>query len=446
MRGHGWLLGALLLAAPAAAQQVPSRLTIEDALRLAAQHNPSLQKAGNDAEVAGWAVRQAWAAFLPDLRTSLNFNAARSTRYIGEDDFGRPVESPTSLTTESSSASQGVSAGLTLFDGGANLRNLGAKKAEARATDHATRAQGIAVAAQVQRAFYQAMRAQQNIALEEQLLASARDRLERAEALLRLAANDQVDVLGARADVASQQQRLEQARAEAAKARLTLLQTIGVEAGAAFELAGEAPAVFDPESLRVETLVAQAMERSPAVAQRVAQAEAASRRASAARGIRFPTISLTGNYGRNTSTTGYGAVGEFDPKNSSASLGLSVSLPLFSRFGTTVQVAQAAANAEDAALDVRAARLQLETDVRSAHIDLLNAYRSLQLAAQSAQFSRDRLELAQEKFRLGAVSFTELQNVTDRTAQAERAELDARFAFVTARIGLEEKLGSPIER
>src|SRR5690606_21364736 len=108
--------------------------------------------------------------------------------------------------------------------------------------------------------------------------------------------------------------------------------------------------------------------------------------------------------------------------------------PLFNRFGTTAQIAQAAATAEDAAEDVRATRLELETQVRSAHIDLVNAYRSLELAEESAQLSRDRLELAQEKFRLGAISFTELQNVTDRTAQAERSALDARFSFISARI------------
>lgn len=446
MRALATALLPLLVAAAAAAQQVPQRLSVEDALRLAEQHNPSLRKADNDVGAAEWGVRQAWAAFLPDLRTSLSFNASRSTGFVGQDDFGRPVQSPIALTTESSSASQGISAGITLFDGGANLRTLSARKSEARAASYGTRAQAVAVQAQVQRAFYQAMRAEQNIALEEQLLASAKDRLERSEALLRLAANDQVDVLGARADVASQQQRLEQVRADAAKARLNLLQVVGVTAEPTFELAGELPEAFDPAALDAGGLVASALERNPGVAQRAAQADAAARRVSALRGNRLPTISMQGSYGRNTSARGYGAVGELDPRNTSGTLGFTVSLPLFNRFGTTVQIAQAAASAEDAALDVRAARQQLETEVRSAHVDLVNAYRSLRLAEESARFSRDRLELAQEKFRLGAVSFTELQNVTDRTAQAERAALDARFAFVVARIALEERLGHRLER
>jgi outer membrane protein len=307
-------------------------------------------------------------------------------------------------------------------------------------------AQAVAVAAAVESAWYQALRAQQNIALEEQLLVSARDRLERSEALLRLAANDQVDVLGARADVATQQRNLERAKGEAQKSRLLLLQAIGLEPGGEFELAGELPAVFDPAGLAPDSLVALALLGNPLVAQRALQARAARQRTAAARGARLPQISLSGSYGRSMSGEDYSAFGKLDPPNSSASFGINVSLPLFSRFSTSVQVAAAEAAADDAEEELRAERLGLATGVRSAHIDLVNAHRSLELAEQSAALSRERLELAQEKFRLGAISFTELQNVIDRTAQAARGALDARFAFVAARIGLEEQLGAPLGR
>jgi outer membrane protein len=307
-------------------------------------------------------------------------------------------------------------------------------------------AQALAVAAGVERAWYQALRARENIALEEQLLASARDRLERSEALLRLAANDQVDVLGARADVATQERNLERAKGEAQKARLLLLQTIGLEPRGEFELAGDLPAVFDPAGLSADSLVLLAVRANPGVQQRVEQATAARQRTAAVRGSRLPQVSLGGSYGRSMSGEGYSAFGKLDPPNSSASFSINVSFPLFSRFNTSVQVAAAEAAADDAEEELRAARLELATGVRNAHIDLVNTHRSLQLAEQSAALSRERLELAQEKFRLGAISFTELQNVIDRTAQAERGALDARFAFVAARIALEEQLGRPLGR
>jgi outer membrane protein TolC len=122
-----------------------------------------------------------------------------------------------------------------------------------------------------------------------------------------------------------------------------------------------------------------------------------------------------------------------------------VSLPLFSRFQTSDVIAQASAAAVDAQHDLRTAQLTVERDVRSAIIDLDNAYRSLQLAREQVELNRERQELTHERYRLGGSDFTTLQNVIDRTAQAERQALEALFGFIDARISLEEKLGHRLE-
>ena len=142
---------------------------------------------------------------------------------------------------------------------------------------------------------------------------------------------------------------------------------------------------------------------------------------------------------------GYGAFGELNPLNYGFNFGMSVSMPLFNRFQTSNAVGEANAAVQDAEHDVRAARLTVERDVRSALIELVNAWRTLQLAEQNAELSRERQELTQEQYRLGGVTFTELQNVIDRTAQAERQALDARFGFIVARLNLEERLGARLE-
>jgi outer membrane protein len=429
-------------ACPLAGQQLSGQLTLEDALRLAGEHNPTLRKAANDGPVHDVQLRQAWAAFLPDISAFLGFGAGSSRSITGQDDFGRPVTLPEPRSFQSSRASQGVSATLTLFDGTANLRNLGARKAEARATDHGYEAARIAVEAQVSRAYFAAVGAARGVALEEQLLASAQDRVARTEQLLRLAANDQTDVLGARADAAMQEQKLEQARAAARKSKITLLESIGLEATSDLELAGELPDVFDPATLSADSLVAVATAHNPLIAQREALQLAAERRASAARGARLPRVGLSGSYGRSMSVSSYQALGELNPQNSAFDVSLSVSLPLFTRFATSVQIAQAEAQEADAREDSRQARLQIAAAVLGACIDLQNAFRALELAALSARLGQERLDLAQEKYRMGALGFTELQNVIDRTAQARRDALDARFGFISARIALEEKLGT----
>jgi outer membrane protein TolC len=142
----------------------------------------------------------------------------------------------------------------------------------------------------------------------------------------------------------------------------------------------------------------------------------------------------------------YGAFKQFNPQNWSFGFGVGASIPLFTRFQTSNQIAQAEAAATDAEHDLRASQLDLERQVRASIIDLTNAHRSLILADERADLSRQRQELAQEQYRMGgSISFTELQQMFDRTAEAERQALEARFTFINARIALEALLGAPLE-
>ena len=433
-------------AGPISAQHAPAVLTLDEALRIARSGNPEFLRTANDLEVAGSSVRSAWGGFLPNLNTNLNFSGSRSTTLTGEDFFGDPIESPEPVTSRRSSASQGISTQMTLFDGGTTLRNLQARRATYDGVSAQIQAAGIQLDARVSREYFQAVRAVRNITLEEYLLASARDRLERTEQLLRLAARNREDVLGARADVAQAEQNVERARGDADKTRLTLAATLGMQPTTSISVDTVLPPVFDPADLDVEALVAGALASSPVVRQRESALRAAKYGASAARARRLPSISASAGYNRGMSAAGYGAFGEFNPgENYGFSFGVGVSLPLFSRFQTSDAIAQASAGAVDADHDLRAARLTVERDVRAAIIDLDNAYRSLQLAEEQVDLNRERQELTQERYRLGGSDFTTLQNVIDRTAQAERQALEALFGFINARISLEEKLGHRLE-
>lgn len=442
------LLTALLVLAPAAAdgQQVPEVLTLEDALRIAKTGNPAFRRTENDLELASNAIRQAWGAFLPTLQPSISFSGSRSATLTGQDPFGSPVRLDTVRHFRSSSTSQNLGiGGVTVFDGGANIRNVRAQRANYQSVEASIRQQELLLEAQVSREFYQAVRAARIIALEERLLASLRTRLDRTEELMRLAARNQVDVLGARADVAQGELSVDRARGDADKARLGLAATLGMSPDTPFRIDTVLPPVFDPANLDVDGLVAQALATHPQILQREAVVEAARHRAAAAKGRRLPSVSANVSYGRSMGLSSYEAFTQFNPQNWSFSFGFGVSLPLFTRFQTSSAIAEAEAAATDARHDLRQLQLNTERDVRSAVIDLANAYRALELAEYRAEVSRARDELAQEQYRLGGIGFTELQQIFDATANAERQALEARFTFVNAQIALEERIGSRLE-
>jgi len=434
---------AILLAgatAPMAAQEVPRQLTLDDAIRIALQRNPSHRRTLNDEHVTAVAERAAWSQFLPNVSASMGTSISKSRFVSGEDDFGRPIPED----VHRSSADQGISANLTLFDGLSRVNSVRAARAESRAVAARIAGSQNALVADVSRRYYAALQARQRIALEEQLLASARERLEMTEQQLRVARTHPEDVLGAQVDVARQELALEQARGNARKADLDLLQVLGVEDAVAFDLAGELPALFDPLSLDEDALVARALEAAPRLLELEASASAAEHRAASSRWNRWPSVSLNASFSRSIGLDGNEALFDLNPRDRGFRVGLSAQIPLFTRFQVSQQIAQANAQADDARELLREERLRVERDVRAALVDLRNAYRAVELAERSAELARQRVELAQEKFRLGSISFADLQRFIDDAAREERAAMDARFAWINAVIALEQQVGGQV--
>jgi len=439
------VLGSLVSATAAdAQQQETARLTLEDALALARQNNPAYRRALAQADASGADVMARLGGLLPDLQASLGFNGSARTVFTGTDDFGRSVELDEASTFKSSSSSQSLRSNITLFDGFASLNNLRGARAGVSAADAGVDAQSAALEAEIKRRFYQVLQAQQLIQIEESLLDVRMRDLEATDRLFRVAARTQVDVLGAQVEVSRQEQALDAARGTERANQLLLSEWIGLESAAPFEAVGTLPEVFDPSGLDADALVSLVLSENPNVRQAMATAAQASFSATAAKGSRLPTISANAGLSRSLQDQGYGGMFKLNPRDRWFSFGVNVSLPVFNRFQTNQAIAQANANKDAAEEDLRAARLQVEREVRSNIIDVQNSYRTVQNAERSAQLARQRLTMAREQYQLGSIDYTQLQQVVTQSAGAERDALSARGRWATALVALEEVVGRPV--
>jgi outer membrane protein len=453
MRSGTPLLAALfVLAASSAAHaqqpvQVPGVLSLQDARQIARQNSPTYLQSLNDAGPAAMGVRQAWSAFLPELNANLaSFSGNSSTTTIGEGVFGETVEAE-KRTVKSSGAAQGLSMGMTLFDGGRNFRNLAVARAQVRQTDASIDGQASELDANVATAFYNARQAAMLVEVELNTLQTARDHLERNQELFRIAAVDQVSLIESERGVITAQRSLRGQEADAEKQRLSLAETLGIDPAIPFEIAAETPDVFDPANIDADALVLRALTASPTMLERNAGLHVAEQQASAARGSRWPTINSSLSWSRGAGETGFGAFGNFNPNDrQSWGFSLNASLPLFTGFNTSANIASANAAREDAALALRQTRLQVERTIRSGLVDLGRTYQEYLDAERLAELTTRQVELAEEQFRLGALDFLRFQQIVNEDAQAQRQVVQSRFAFVNARIAIERALGAPINR
>ncbi|MEX2282743.1 MAG: TolC family protein [Gemmatimonadota bacterium] len=439
---------ALAIATPAAGQdRVPEQLSLEEAIALALRNNPQHQLLQNDLEVADAGIRRSYGAFLPELslRASVSSTYRESQTSLG--DFGEPLSQPRPIITKTSAGSQSIGLGsITLFDGGSQFRNLSIAKAERQVATTNILSGENTLRANVTRAYYQIVNAERRIELERRLLTFAEERMQLVERQFRIAAAKQTDLLGAQFEVSQRKQSVADAESNARRLRLDLLQVIGIAGEQPFKVVADLPPITDPATLNAATLIARAVATHPRILASTAAENIAERRVSNSKASRLPSLTLVlPSYGWGATERGlFDAWGQMGAANNSFSFGLSANLPLFSKFQTSFAIAQVNAQAEDARHQNRQARLEVENGVRTALIELERSHRSLVLAQEQATVAQQRLELAQEEYRVGATNFTILQQIIQQNDQAQRSVIEARFNLLNARVALEQAIGGPL--
>jgi outer membrane protein len=123
---------------------------------------------------------------------------------------------------------------------------------------------------------------------------------------------------------------------------------------------------------------------------------------------------------------------------------VSLSLPIFNGFQREEQIQAATSQRNDARYAVRAQQLQMATEVSTAHRNLLTQYQTVQLQEQTRATAEQALQLAQERYRVGASTFLD---VTTARADYEREStnlINATYEFHKAYAELERAVGRPL--
>ncbi len=440
-----FLVLSLAIGVPGVQAQEGTVLTLDDALARAREHNPDYRMAQNEMELSATGKREAWGAFLPNLSISMSSGLSFDRQLVSTDFFGNPIENPVTEWLTNSSSSQYVGGSLVLFQGGQRFSELSAQGADARVRAATAAIRLRSVRGEVVRAYGQAQAQRALLDVEEGLLDARRADLELTRRMFDLAGATRVEILAAELNVQRQEQQIQQRRALLQQTLLTLGRVIGDEALTEFSVSPQLPEPFDPSGLDPDELVDGALTSSPTLLQQRAQVEKGEAQARSARGSRWPTVTMNFGFNQRIYAQEKGALFDLWPDQGRfGSTSLSFSIPLFSRFQNSARIAEAQVGLDNAKETLRKSRLQLEEEVRSRLIALKTAYQGYRIALRSREIAQERLSLAQDQFRLGSRTFTELQRDIDDAAGAEREVINQLIGFVEARANLEETVG-PLE-
>jgi outer membrane protein TolC len=242
-----------------------------------------------------------------------------------------------------------------------------------------------------------------------------------------------IDLLRARVEYQTQQQRLIAAENQVEIDKLTLARIIGLPSGQQFRLTDSVPYAL-LEGITEEQALQQARSTRPDYLSAQAQVGAAELASQAAAAENYLTLSTD---------TNYGDIGSPNFSSSHGTLGFAITLnvPIFQ--GSRVRADKLQA---DAALQQRRAELadlegQIDAQVRTAFFNLKSSSELVSVAQSNIDLANQTLAQAQDRFRAGVADNLEVVQAQESVASANQSYINSLFAFNVAKISLAQAVG-----
>jgi outer membrane protein len=408
------LVFAMMLSTAAAAQQRPP-MTLDEAVKIALQRNPDLQRqvllslsAEQDRVIARSAILP-----LVDFNASFKRTRAAGPLLLS----GVPVAGQQGVAF-SNTFSGGAKVSQLIFDGGRWWNNISSAELNAQANVAQVDEQRLQIAYLVEQRFYELVRAQRQLQVLADAAARSRDQADYTQRLFEGGRATQADVYAARANRDNDEvTRLGQERTvELARADLAV--AIGIDPSEPLAVAEPQNLMSDPaQPPPARDAVARAMEQRPSLKAFALLAESNRKSVAAARGDYWPQVSLEGSWQRNVN-----GVGDYfgNPANDSQLSGAVVlSWNVFNGMKTSATVEKANIQTALAENDLQNGRRNVAADVQKAVAQLATARQQARVAQQAEQTAKEGLRLARTRQEVGVGTQLEVRDAELKLTQAQ---------------------------
>jgi outer membrane protein len=415
----------LLLAVVTLQAQPQSRLSLEEARRLALQNHPAISAARFNAAAAHQAAPQYKAAYSPSL--------AGSFTGVGADNGSRLAAGGLNNPVVYNRLGTGLSVGQMITDFGRTGNLVEMAKLQASAQDELTDATRAQILLTVSRAYFAVLRARAVLQVANQTVAARQLVVDQISALAESKMKSTLDVSFAKVNLADAKLLLAQATNELQATQADLAAALGMPNETGFTL--EEEPLPPPMPDRVADLIAAGLRDRPELKSLKLQEGAAERFIKAEHALFFPTIGVVGSAG--FAPYAYEAV-----PNKYGAIGMNVSIPIFNGGLFRARQTQAELKAKAAAENISDLQNRIARDVRVAWLNATTAYDRMALTKQLVDQAKMAQDLAQTRYDIGLGSMIELSTAQLNVTSASIAGANAQYEYQSQRVLLDYQTGA----
>lgn len=405
-------------------------LTLSEALEIAFSNNSNLDLASINFRSAEVEVDSQKADFLPTVSADLTA-AEKFENGFEQDDF--------------QTAGAGVTARYNLYSGGADTASLKSAQKEYAAINLEYEQESQSLLLEVATAYVEVLSSEEILDVMKEDLESARTQLEKVEAMYEAGSRPITDLYRQQASAKEAELSLLTAQRDLEVSRLKLISILGLNADPGlkvsdpvFRKAAKTYAFSDFEEL----IPAAIANRSDIAAQKE-RIEAAREDVVEARSGSKPTVDLTGSI-----STGYSSLSsegmwvQLSEDGPAASVGISLSIPLFDARQTQNAVLQAELRLTEEKAALNRLQLQAVEELGTALEDYQTAAKSLEVSETRLQWAEKALESVEARYEAGAANLVELNDARGEANGSRYDVVKASYDCLTKALTTEFYMGS----
>ncbi|HEY7337198.1 MAG TPA: TolC family protein [Bryobacteraceae bacterium] len=409
----------------AAQAPAPPQLTLQQAEAMALQNHPQIAAAQNEVNFANQQIVVNRAAYYPNVNGDVTGSQGNSSARIGAGDL------PASRLFNR--IGQGVVVRQLITDSGRTSNLVASSRANAQAAAQTSQATRYDVLLEVNRSYFDVLRAQATVKVAEQTVAARQLLSDQVTELARNQLRSQLDVSFADVNVSEAKLLLLRAQDAVQEAFAELGRAVGSDQPANYQLVEEPLPAAPPAA--PNNLVTQAQANRPELASLRFARDAAYKFYEAEKDLSRPTVSAIAVGGAlpyiNTSGIPAGYEG----------IGANVNFPVFNGHLFSARREAALQRALESDQRLRDQQEGVARDVRVAWANANDAYQRIDVTAQFLRQASLGLDLAQGRYNLGLASIVELTQAQLSLTQAEIENLTAKYDYQTQNSVLQYTLG-----
>lgn len=390
-------------------------LTAEEAIKLALQNNFDIQLARNSADVAANNNSLGNSGMLPQVNANGALGGSNTALNQTLAD-GRNTERNGVITN---TANAGVQLSWTLFDGMGMFINRTRLSQLNTAGEQAYRIQVEQTLQEVLTAYYNLVRQQYVVKVNEQNLKLSDERVRLAGNRYEVGTGSKLDYLQSKVDRNNDKTLLIQLQQALETSKIQLNQLLAREVRTTFKVADSLEV---DSTLSYDNLFKDVQSKNSVLKLTDLQRSVALQDLRLVRAQQMPSLNFNSGYTYNRSKTTAGFL--LLNQNNGLNFGLNASVPLFAGFNMKRQYQNAKLNLRSAELLNQKQQLEVQAQLNTVYVQYSRNKELLALQRENVVTAKLAMEVAMDKFRIGTANLLEVKNAQQNLLNAENRMIE----------------------